>query len=356
MRRPLILLAVLASVASVLAGCAGVPTSGPIEQGPSIAAPGNDQFIRVIARPPVDGMTPEEVVRGFQEATASQDTGFGVAKQYLTAVAATTWNPAKGVTIYDTSGLTFESAGSTVSAVGRQSGEIDRSGQYTVAAPGTQLSVEYRLQRIDGQWRISALPDGLVLGRGDIDRGYRAFNLYYFTRDSSILVPAPVMLPLSNAGVATRLVSALLAGPTPWIAPSVRTGFPEGTTLVPEAVPVVDGVADVALSDAVLTADDRARQSLSAQLVWTLRQLPDISGVRISVNGRPLLVPGVGSTQSMTDWVTYDPDAVPDTFTAYALSGDGRLLKVDADAPVAPVLTPEPSGVLPAVSLEATDV
>jgi hypothetical protein len=356
MRRPLALAAVLASIASVLAGCAGVPTSGPIEQGPSIAAPGNDQFIRVIARPPVDGMTPEEVVRGFQEATASQDTGFGVAKQYLTTVAATTWNPGKGVSIYDTSGLTFDSAGADVSAVGRLTGEIDRTGQYTVAAPGAQLAVDYRLARVDGQWRINALPDGLVLGRGDIDRGYRAFNLYYFTRDSATLVPAPVMLPLSNAGVATRLVSSLLAGPTPWIAPSVRSGFPEGTVLVPESVPVVDGIADVALSDAVLAADDQARQALSAQLVWTLRQLPDISGVRITVNGRPLLVPGVGTTQSMTDWLTYDPDAVPDTFTAYARSQDDRFLRVGDDRTLAPVLTPDPRGVLPGVSLEGSDV
>lgn len=355
MRRPVILVLVLASLASALAGCAGVPTSGPIEQGPSIAAPGNDQFIRVIARPPVEGMTPEEVVRGFQEATASQDTGFGVAKQYLTALAATTWNPAKGVKIYDGSGLTFESAGSDVNAVGRLTGDIDRTGQYTVAAPGTQLAVEYDLQQVEGEWRINALPDGLVLGRGDIDRGYRAFNLYYFTRDSSSLVPAPVLLPLSNAGVATRLVSALLAGPTPWIAPSVLSGFPEGTTLVPESVPVVDGIADVALNDAVLAAEDPERQALSAQLVWTLRQLPDISGVRITVNGQPLLVPGVGATQGMTDWVAYDPDAVDDTFTAFALSED-RLVRVSPDNTLVRVGELTPPGILPAVSIDVAQV
>lgn len=355
MRRPAVLVLVLASLASVLAGCAGVPTSGPIEQGPSIAAPGNDQFIRVIARPPVEGMTPEEVVRGFQEATASQDTGFGVAKQYLTALAATTWNPGKGVKVYDTSGLTFETAGSDVDAVGRLTGEIDRTGQYTVAAPGTQLAVEYGLQRVEGEWRINALPDGLILGRGDIDRGYRAFNLYYFTRDSATLVPAPVLVPLSNAGVATRLVSGLLAGPTPWIAPSVRSGFPEGTTLLPESVPVVDGIADVALNDAVLAADDKQRQALSAQLVWTLRQLPDISGVRITVNGQPLLVPGVGATQGMTDWLTYDPDAAPDDFTAFALSED-RLVRVSPDNTLVRVADLPQPGILPAVSLDVTRV
>ncbi len=351
MRRPAVFVVVLASFASLLAGCADIPTSGPIEQGPSIAAPSSDQFIRVIARPPTDGMSPEEVVRGFQEATASQDTGFGVAKQYLTPLAAATWNPAKGVKVYDGSGLTIDVQGAVVAAAGRLTGEIDRSGQFTVAAPGTPLAVSYTLQRTDGQWRIHGLPDGLILGRGDIDRGYRAFDLYYFTRDGSTLVPAPVLVPLSNAGVATRLVSALLDGPTPWIAPSVRSGFPEGTSLAPESVPVVDGIADVALNDAVLAADDNARQALSAQLVWTLRQLPDISGVRITVNGQPLAVSGVGTVQGMTDWLTYDPDSVPESFVAYAL-GDDRLLRVGADGVLDRVLDLVPGSALPAVSLD----
>ena len=355
MRRPAAVAAVLASLAALLAGCAEVPTSGPIEQGPSIAAPGSDQFIRVIARPPTDGMTPEEVVRGFQEATASQDTGFGVAKQYLTPLAAATWNPGKGVKVYDGSGLTLEVQGSAVSASGRLTGDIDRAGQYTVAAPGTPLAVTYDLQRTDGQWRINGLPDGLVLGRGDIDRGYRAFDLYYFTRDASTLVPAPVLVPLSNAGVATRLVSALLDGPTPWIAPSVRSGFPEGTKLAPESVPVVDGIADVALNDAVLTADDNARQALSAQLVWTLRQLPDISGVRITVNGMNSAVSGVGTVQSMTDWLTYDPDSVPQSFVAYALA-EGRLMRVGPDGALARVISLGAGSILPAVSLDQSSV
>ena len=43
-----------------------------------------------------------------------------------------------------------------------------------------------------------------------------------------MLVPAPVIVPLSGSGLATLLVSTLVSGPTPWIAPAVRTAFPEG--------------------------------------------------------------------------------------------------------------------------------
>jgi len=162
--------AALAAAAAMLAGCAGVPTSGPVQQGPVVVAPEGDSFIRVIARPPVDGMTQEQVVRGFQEATAAQDIAFDVAKQYLTDLAAATWDPTAGVQVYDNAGLAYELDGDVVKAGGAKAAEIDDAGQWTVAAPGSRLEVRYGLQRVDGEWRISAPPQGLVLGRGDIDR------------------------------------------------------------------------------------------------------------------------------------------------------------------------------------------
>lgn len=354
-RRALAALAVLAAGSALLAGCASVPTSGPVQQGPVVLAPEGDSFIRVIARPPVDGMTPEQVVRGFQEATAAQDTAFDVAKQYLTSLAAATWDPTAGVRVYDNAGLSLELSGDVVSAEGTLAAEIDESGQWTVAAPAERLDVSYGLQLVEGEWRISSPPQGLVLGRGDIDRSYRSFELYYFTRDFQTLVPAPITVPLSESGMATTLVSSLLSGPTSWIAPSVVSGFPEGTRLVLDSVPVNDGVADVRLTPEVLAADDPTRQALSAQLVWTLRQLPEISGVRISVEGQPFLVPGVGNEQSMESWPTYDPDVVPDSFTGYAIDARG-LLRVSADAKLSVAAELRPPGVRPAVSLDGSRV
>jgi hypothetical protein len=347
------LVAVLAASSALLAGCAGIPTSGPIEQGDVVAPPGSDSFVRVIAREPVPGMSPEEVVRGFQEATASQEPGFTVAKKYLTPLAAATWKPERGVKVYDNSGLAYEQRGDVVAASGGLSGDIDGEGQWTIAPPGSRLDVRYGLARVDGEWRISAPPQGLVLGRADIDRSYRAFDLYYFTKDFLVLVPAPVTVPLTEAGLATTLVQSLLEGPTPWIAPSVATGFPVGTRLATTSVPVVDGVAEVALSPEAALADDAGRQALSAQLVWTLRQLPEVTAVRITVGGQPFSVPGVGSVQSVDSWSSYDPDGVPETFTAYAIDERG-LLRMSPDFRLSVQSELRPAGILPAVSLDAT--
>ncbi len=347
--------AVLAALALALAGCAGVPTSGAIQQGPVVAPAGEDQFIRVIARPPHDGMTPEEVVRGFEEATASPDAHYTIARQYLTADASETWDPTAGVLVSDTNGVALTRRANVVSAEGALSGTIDASGEYAVARPGTRLTTSYGMQLVDGQWRISAAPDGLVLGPADIDRGFRSFDLYYFTRDFGMLVPAPVIVPLSSSGLATSLVRSLVEGPTPWIAPAVRTAFPEGTRLALDSVPVVDGVADVDLTAQVLTADDTTRQKLSAQLVWTLRPLPDISGVRITVNGQPLSVPGVGPVQPVGSWPLLDPRGLPDQATGYAVDKRG-LVQIAANGVLTPVPKTRPGLTLPAVSLDSTKV
>ena len=349
--RSFITAAAVALAAAMLSSCSQIPTSGPIEQGPSVIAPGGEQGVRVIARPPSPGLDPVEIVRGFQEATASQDTGFAVARQYLTDGAARVWDPSEGVRVYDNTGLALEDKGGTVVATGVLNGVLDDAGQYTVASPGSTLDVEYGVVRVRGEWRIATLPPGLVLGRGDIDRGYRSFDLYYLTRDLTTLVPAPVTIPLTTSAMATQLVRGLLAGPTSWIAPAVRTAFPEGTTLTLDSVPVLDGVASVDLSEQVLSADDAARRALSAQLVWTLSQLPDVSLVRITVNGQPFVVPGAGADQTADAWQSFDPSAYPDSATAYAVGDRGVLFSVDPRQRLAVAGRLSPVGLLPGLAV-----
>jgi hypothetical protein len=344
----------LAALALALTACAGVPSSGPINQGPVVAPAGDDQLIARIANPPSQGMTPEQIVRGFQEATASPDAKYKVAREYLTRSASDSWDPSSGVLIYDSSGLTPTVGTSTVDVVGRTSGTIGATGEYTVAAPGTKLSTSYGVERVDGEWRISAPPDGLVLSVADIERGYRAYDLYFFARDFSVLVPTPVTVPLTGSGLATLLVRTLVAGPTPWIAPAVTTAFPEGTRLTVDSVPVVDGIAQVDLTPEVLRADDTTRQKLSAQLVWTLRQLPDVTSVQITVNGQPLPVPGVPTVQPISSWSLVDPDALSTLALGHAVDKRG-ILTIGGDS-VSVAAKVKPDLVLPGVSLDSARV
>lgn len=322
--------AVVVTAAVALAGCAGIPTSGPIQQGEQVGVGREDQFIRVIARPPRAGMSRTEVVQGFLEASASFDGDHAVARQYLTTAADATWRPAESVVVYDGTADLTERATDEVVATAPLVGSITGDGRYEVATPGRDTRAVFGLSLVEGEWRIDAMPQGLLLSRPDVDRAFRTYNVYYFDPQFEVLVPDPRTVPVIGPALPTALVAALLAGPTDWLAPAVRTGFPDGTALSLDAVPIDSGVARVDLTSVARSADDETRKALSAQLVWTLRQIPDVTAVEITVAGQPLLVPGVATPQPQDAWPAVDPDGLDATATGYVVqSGQVRRLLPD---------------------------
>ena len=327
---------------ALLGGCASVPTSGPIRQGPPLVADDQELIYRAIPQPPLPGMTPDEVVRGFLAASSSGSDAYGVARSFLTPKAAEGWNPLASVRVYDNSGIQTKLATNAVSVSGILDGTIGADGGYTVAGAGERLDVSYRLAKVGTEWRIDQLPPGLVLGRGDVDREFRTFNLYFFDPAFSVLVPDPITVPVVGSGLPTTLVRALLHGPTGWLAPAVRTAFPEGTALALDSVPVDQGIAQVELSSQVLGASDRTRVALSAQLVWTLGRLPNVTGVRITVNGQPLTVLGSGPVQETDMWQAYDADSDARSGPAAPVLAAGRtgLLRVGDDGTLVPAAGP----------------
>lgn len=311
----------------LLAGCAEIPTTGPVRQGAEVGGQRDVPFIRVIARPPRPGLSEQGVVAGFLEASASFDNDHAVARAYLAPEVRDTWKPAAGTTLYDDTSLEYESTGrGGVSLLTRQVATISVRGEYTAVNPVRPLSASFVLRRVGEEWRIAALPPGLLLTRLDVDRAFRTFDLYFPDPTRTVLVPNPVLLPV-GPGVSTTLVRALLAGPTPWLAPAVRTAFPPGTQLTVDSAPIRDGVVQVDLNGPAAEAAGSEIRALSAQLVWTMRQLGDVSGVRISVLGVPLSVPGVGVVQSRDSWPTVDPDVLGPTATGY-LVARGRLVEL----------------------------
>ncbi len=301
---------------------AQVPTAGPVEQGAQIAGTSEDQFIRVIARPPREGMTPSQIVQGFLEASASFDGDHAVARQYLTPTASAGWNTSEGVTVYEgVPALSEFENGVSMSAP--QSGEISEIGSYAVLPPGSELRANFGLDRVDGEWRIGRVPQGLLLSLADVDRAFRSYSIYFFNSSFTTLVPDPRMIPVIGSGLATTLVRRLIEGPSEWLEPAVRTGFPDGAGLAIDAVLVESGVARVQLDASVQLSDDRTRQALSQQLVWTLRQLPEVQAVELTAGGQPLSVPGALSPQPRESWPAVDPSGLPPGAAGYAATPSG---------------------------------
>jgi hypothetical protein len=311
LRRLSAIFIVLASLVGA-GGCVSVPISGPIEKVEG-EQPRCQNCINVEVKPPLPGDKKKQIVEGFLRANNNYQPNYSVARQFLTPMAAETWSPETGVTIY--SGAMSETPDG-VTLRGRVVGALNSDRSYS--ARDDELSFNFGLVKDDnGEWRIGKPPAGLMVEEYSFKSFYQAYELY-FVGNSSSLVPDPIYVPvLSNpANVASALMKALLKGPTDWLKPAVSTAIPPNTTLSVDSVTITDGIAEVPLSDSVLDLSDSQRGLLAAQIVYTLRQAGGVRGVVIKVNQQPFRVPGA------------DPDS-------QAISVDAIPLDIDPTGPVA---------------------
>ncbi|MGS8546814.1 GerMN domain-containing protein, partial [Salmonella enterica] len=81
----------------------------------------------------------------------------------------------------------------------------------------------------------------------------------------TFLVPDVRWFPTLNAS--TRIAAALIKGqPSPRLANSVVSAFPETVSLGSPSVPVVNGVAQVDLKESALTSDQTTLSRMQAQI------------------------------------------------------------------------------------------
>jgi hypothetical protein len=318
-RRLAVVAALLAT--TVLAGCASLPESGPVQQGdPDVVEPGS---VALVARRPAPGDSPTEIVEGFLRASAAGFTDdFTVARTFLDGPVQASWNPLAEVRVYAGQARTEEVGerqAPVVEASAALSGRLDDAGRYTEAAPGTPTTALFALaENDDGEWRIVALEDGVTVSEPLFRSLFEQTALYFVTPDAQVLVPETRWSP--RGAVETAAARELLAGPSTWLAPGVVTAFPPGTRLVVDAVAVRDGVAHVDLSAEALQATPQERVLMLAQLTHTLVPLPRVRDVEVTVQGAPFETPAV------------EPDLVvdPTVGTVPVVLADGLLQRVES--------------------------
>lgn len=335
---------VLALAAALLVGgCAQVPTTGPVVPVDEVDQTVPDtSFVRALAQRPTDGMTQPEIVQGFLDAASGFDDGHAVAREYLTPAAAANWDPAARALVFQNGTLSLTQDGERVITVqATRTGLISPSADFNPSEPGSLLQTEFRLVQIDGQWRISNPPQGLLLSQTDMFRSFRTVSTYFIAQPSAVLAPNPLLLPNNRPDLPTTLVNSLLSGPSRWLAPAVRTGFPTGTRLSDGAVTVVDGVAEVDLTDEVVGTTQEQRTELSAQLVWTLKQVPGVTAVRVTAGGEPLVIDGVDPVQGRDSWPTFNPAGLAAGAPLY-FTRNSRVLQFNGVDPATAV--PGPAG------------
>ncbi|MEV7431575.1 LpqB family beta-propeller domain-containing protein [Nocardioides sp. NPDC092400] len=327
-RRAAVLAPVLALVLA-LGGCVSLPEGGPVvETGPRSGDGEEAGQYYFDPPPPPDGASPAEIVDRFLDAMTAFPISTSVARQYLAPEFRESWSPKDGIITYDDFLSPRGSSQVRVTLVGGE--RLDGSGRWRGRLPTYDESLTFPVELVDGQYRIASAPDALVVPQSWFEQRYQRVTLYFFDPNARVLVPEPAFVPRGDQRV-SNLVSALLAGPGPELSRVATTFLPAGSS-VELSVPVGD-VVDIAIdaSGGAPAPTPEAVRLVVAQLAWTLRQVPTIERFRVSIDGRPVQLPGGVTEFEVTEGSAYDPTGYQATDLVYALR-EGVLVSGDADA------------------------
>ena len=310
---------------ALLAGCVSMPTDGPVVEPQVTSATDDVPGISFDPPPPRSGESATDIVEGFLEAMRATPISLTVARQFLTTEAADAWDPEQQIITYAEPGTASgeESVRMPLSDIN----VYDDRGAWQRAQ--SQRVLEMGLVEEGGEWRIDSLPDALIVPESWFDDWYERASLYYFDPTSEVLVAEPVFVPRGDQS-ASSLVTGLVTQLPEELTEVVRSDFPAGTR-DGLSVPVVGGIAVVALSGDPAAIDEETGRRMLAQLAWTLRQDPQVRAVQLNVGGSAITLPE-GSSQGQLDaGDPFDPDGERPVPDLYALQ-DGRVVSGELGA------------------------
>ncbi|MGQ4599299.1 MtrAB system accessory lipoprotein LpqB [Nocardia sp. R6R-6] len=335
MRRLSVLMAMVMVVLSSLTACASLPESsapealGTINREPSQEGP----------PPPVANRDPDLLLRDFLQATADPANRHLAARQYMTPAASTQWNDAAGTVIVEKPNILRESrSGDTANYLirARKVGELSADGGYR---PNDELPmVENRigLTKVDGEWRINELPDGVVIDSAAFFKSYRRYVLYFLDPGGNTAVPDLRWISAQKAQLPQRLISSLIDGPQPALASVLRNeltppiavhgaitkanGDPEGVGI---------GLGGVRIDFAGASAlNPRERELLAAQVVLSLSSADILGPYLLLADGKPLDERFAANGWSVADVQQFNPGTLARNQVGLHALRSGGLVQV----------------------------
>lgn len=327
--------------ALLLTGCASMPDSGDLRGVES--TPRQDSQVRVFALPPREDARPAEIVQGFLEALTSDDPQYETARKYLTTAARRTWDPYRSTTVL-TDGPNPETGQSankeggddsySYVLAGKKVATVNDEHAYAPDSAAYRATVHLTKQK-DKQWRIDALPPGVVMGNSDFQRNYVSVNKYYFASDTPSgaggelgTVADPVYVR-DKVDPMTEMVRALLKGPTRWLDPVVTSSFPTGTDLkkgVASLSPDDRNRVTVPLNSKADHVDEAQCDKMAAQLLFTFQDLTPTGVDEVELeraNGSQLCVLTEGRAESVA---SHGPARHPED--QYFIDSKQRLVRL----------------------------
>lgn len=305
------------AVVSMVAGCASLPTNS----APHVIRSFSPEETENPAVGPAEGREPDLLLRDFYATNAIPDTDYEASRSFLTSAARDAWTPNGQTLVVDRLGVTTVPGAAvgkrTFTVHGNVVGTLQPGGAFAPERGTYEAKIE--LELVDGQWRISSLPEGVVVERTELRNQYQPYNLYFFDGEDRELVTDRRWVHSKRETLGSSLITLLMEGPSERLRPGLTgtlpssvafTGFSDGTYNFTG----FGGVAE----------EDRTR--FAAQVVWTLASAGITGPYNLRADGQPL----VEGTEDLDtdDFVEFSPlvEVVGES-SLYALA-DGNLVSV----------------------------
>ncbi|MFC6344811.1 GerMN domain-containing protein, partial [Nocardioides hankookensis] len=319
-RAPLAVVVALVTGA-LLTGCVTMPDSGPVVESQSRGGDSTAGGTYFNPKPPQAGDTRADIVRGFLVAMRATPIQTNTAREFLTKDAAAAWSPDQTVTYAGYPKVAETAAGVSVSLA--EPNHIDAQGAWQGPLARSQRTISFPMAFEDGEWRIDAAPDALIVPETWFATRFQQASLYFFDPTVGTLVPEPVYVQ-GGKQLASTLTQALLLGPSEGLDRVVKSFVPPGLT-INLSVPIsADGVAAIGLKGDAGQLSPESIELMMAQLAWTLRQDPRIEALKVTINDDPVALPGGVSAYRVDGGAQYDPAGFQASPLLYGLR-DGLL-------------------------------
>lgn len=309
------------------AACTSLPESGGVHPFTAPRQAGQSDSSYFFPDPPAKGASQSQIVQGFLDAMVANPINVATARRFLTEQAASTWRQVTTM-IYEGSSIEQTDRDTVVrlSDVRR----LDRRGSW-VSGPTRSRSVHLKLVRENDEWRIDNPPDSLIVKSSFFQSQFVPFNLYFYDHSGRVLVPDQVYVQRGEQ-TATTLVKGLLSGPDPRLAPVVRSAFPANAELDTSGGVLVTerGVAEVPMTASVLRLSPTELSRAMIQLAWTLRGVPGITRVRITVRDAPVPLADGRTDMSVDEGPEYSATGLGASRELLAIRG-GRVVTISGD-------------------------
>lgn len=296
-------LSIVALAAVVLSGCAALPMQGTVMVGGPILS-GESEDFEFLPSGPVEGASQQEILEGFVAAGSAAQNGYRIARSYLTESAANEWNPAAETIVRTAQADVGLSGATALHYTFGVKARVSASGNYQAEAAGSKQTLEFRFQEVDGEWRISELPDVVVVSEVTFAAAFQEYTLYFYDTYRTHLIPDVRMFARQGDPVSS-VARAVIGGPSPYLSSAVGA-FAATAKLVTTPVSVVNGRATVDVSDEILGASSDDQRAMLTQMAASLQGIVGVAAVSFSVNQTSIAVTPASFTATELE-PTVDP-------------------------------------------------